>query len=98
MHVRCHALDTHGRDHRGRVRDDDPTMAAYLVADATDDTMILVDSVGRRHLARALHGTPPAGVELHGPRPSPGFALLSQGSTQRLCRVIFEQVDVERGA
>jgi hypothetical protein len=73
-------------------------MAAYLVADATDDTIILVDTGGRRHLARALHGTPPAGAELHGPRPTPGFALLSQASTQRLCRVIFEQVDVGRGA
>jgi len=69
-------------------------MAQYRVSDADGSRRVtLVDAIGRRHVARALHDELPVGAELHGPRPLPGFAILADASTQRLCRVIFEQVD-----
>lgn len=73
-------------------------MALYRVLDANDQGIMLVDAVGRRHVARALHDALPVGAELHGPRPLPGFAILSDASSRRLCRVIFEQVDCGDGA
>jgi hypothetical protein len=68
-------------------------MAQYRVLDADGHGITLIDTVGRRHVARALHDALPVGAELHGPRPLPGFAILSDASSRRLCRVIFEQVD-----
>lgn len=68
-------------------------MARYVVSSASNDRVTLEDTTGRRHLARPLHDTLNVGAELHGPRPTPGFAILSEASTRRLCRVIFEQVD-----
>jgi hypothetical protein len=68
-------------------------MAQYRVLDADGHGITLVDTVGRRHVARALHDALPVGAELHGPHPLPGFAILADASTRRLCRVIFEQID-----
>lgn len=73
-------------------------MAHYRVADARSQTVTLVDGVGRRHVARALHGVPAEGALLHGPQPVAGFAILSDAMTRDLCRVIFEQVDCGRDA
>ena len=68
-------------------------MARYRVSYSSSDSVTLEDARGRRHVARALHDTPPVGAELHGPCPVPGVAGLSHPSTQRLCRVIFEEID-----
>lgn len=68
-------------------------MARYRVAHARSQTVTLVDGVGRRHVARALHGVPAEGAVLHGPRPVAGFAILSDAVNRSVCRVIFEQVD-----
>ena len=68
-------------------------MAHYRVAQAGSGTVTLVDGIGRRHVARALHGAPAEGAVLHGPRPAAGFAILSDDVTRSLCRVIFEHVD-----
>jgi hypothetical protein len=68
-------------------------MAHYRVANALSQSVTLVDGVGRRHRARALHDTPSEGMVFHGPRPVCGFAILSDPSSRRLCRVIFEQID-----
>lgn len=71
-------------------------MAHYRVSHATSHNITLEDEAGRHHVARALHSSLPVGAELHGPRPVPGFALLSNASTLRIYRVIFEQIDCSR--
>jgi hypothetical protein len=68
-------------------------MAQYRVSYSGSDSVTLEDARGRRHVARTLHDAPPVGAELHGPCPVPGFAVLSNPSTRRLCRVIFEEID-----
>ena len=68
-------------------------MAHYRVSHASSHRVTLEDARGRLHVARTLHDTPPVGAELHGPCPVPGFAVLSNASTLRFCRVIFEEVD-----
>lgn len=68
-------------------------MARYRVSDASSHSITLVDATGRRHVARALHDAVPVGTELHGPHPVPGFAILAEASTRRLCRVIFERTE-----
>jgi hypothetical protein len=68
-------------------------MAQYWVSDSSSDTVTLENARVRCHIARPLHDTPPVGTELHGPCPVPGFAVLSNPSTRRLCRVIFEEVN-----
>ena len=68
-------------------------MAHYRVSCASSHRVTLEDAVGRRHVARALHDTPPVGAEFHGPCPAPGFAILSEASSRRLLRVIFEQIN-----
>ena len=68
-------------------------MVRYRVSYSSSDSVTLEDARGRRHVARTLHDTPPVGAELHGPCPVPGFAILSNPSTRRLCRVIFEEID-----
>jgi hypothetical protein len=68
-------------------------MAQYRVSSSSSDSVTLEDARGRRHVARTLHDIPSVGAELHGPCPVPGFAVLSNPSTRRLCRVIFEEID-----
>ena len=68
-------------------------MAHYRVTHASSHHLTLKDDVGRYHAAWALHDQLPVGAELHGPRPVPGFALLSNASTLNVYRVIFEEVD-----
>ena len=68
-------------------------MAHYRVSHASTHNITLEDDAGKRHVARALHNSLPVGAELHGPRPVPGFALLSIASTLSICRVIFEEID-----
>jgi hypothetical protein len=68
-------------------------MAHYRVSHSSTHSVTLEDARGRRHVARPLHDTPPVGAELHGPCPVPGFAVLTNASTRRLCRVIFEEID-----
>lgn len=68
-------------------------MAHYRVSHASTHNITLVDDTGRLHVARSLHGSLRVGAELHGPRPVPGFALLSNASTLDIHRVIFEEVD-----
>jgi hypothetical protein len=73
-------------------------MAHYRVLDAQSPSLTLEDAAGRRHLVRPLHHAPLPGAELHGPRPVRGFAILSDAFTKRLCRVIFEQIDISHDA
>lgn len=68
-------------------------MAHYRVSNASTHNITLEDDAGRRHVARTLHHSLPLGAELHGPRPVPGFAVLSNASTLSICRVIFEEID-----
>jgi hypothetical protein len=68
-------------------------MARYRVLHADSVSVTLEDAAGRRHVARALHDALAPGAELHGPRAARGFAILSHAGGQRLCRMIFEQVD-----
>jgi hypothetical protein len=72
-------------------------MARYRVSSANSDHVTFEDAAGRLHRARPLHDRFAVGAELHGPRPAPGFAVLSDSATQRLCRVIFEQIDCAAG-
>ena len=68
-------------------------MAHYRVSHASSDRVTLEDTAGRRHVVHTLHDLPLVGAEFHGPRPVFGFAILSSASTQRLCRVIFEEIN-----
>ncbi len=68
-------------------------MAHYRVEVTEQHLVTLVDRLGRRHLASALHHTPPVGAAIHGPHAVRGFAILADATTRRLYRVIFEQVD-----
>lgn len=71
-------------------------MPQFRVADTGQHGLTtLEDSLGRRHLARALHGSPAVGRVFHGPRPLRGFAILCDAHTRQLCRVIFEQIDCD---
>lgn len=68
-------------------------MAHYRVSHASSHNVTLEDAAGRRHVAYALHDTLPVGAEFHGPSPVRGFAILSNASTHRMCRVIFERIN-----
>jgi len=67
----------------------------FMVLGASPDgrRVSLADTRDRRYVARATSSAPAIGSSLHGVSPSPGFALLSEPSTGRTYRVIFEQVD-----
>ena len=71
-------------------------MAHYRVSHANGHEVALEDGGGRHHVARALHDVPPVGAEFHGARPERGFAILLGSSSDRVCRVIFEEVNCSR--
>ena len=49
--------------------------------------------IGRYHLARALHDSPPRGVRLNGARPHLGFSVLVCPKSGAFFRVIFELIN-----
>jgi len=49
--------------------------------------------VGRYHLARALHASPPPGLRLNGARPHLGFGVLLCPKSGAFFRVIFERIN-----
>ncbi len=70
-------------------------MHRYRVIDAsaTGQVVALSDSVGQRHIARALHHAPCVGSCLQGGAPGLGFRVLVCLSSGQLVRVIFELVN-----
>lgn len=64
-------------------------MTRYLVTSVDGEHIALTDPTGRCHRAQALGRGPALGAAYHGPRPLPGFAVLSKEGRAEFCRVIF---------
>jgi len=70
-------------------------MHRYRVTDigAEDAKIALHDSAGKRHIAIAMKEVPAVGTDLQGSVPGLGFRVLQCPLSDRMFRVIFEQID-----
>ncbi len=70
-------------------------MHTYSVVDnwADESHLGLRCQVGRYHLARALHDSPPLGARLNGAKPHLGFGVLVCPQSGAIFRVIFELIN-----
>jgi hypothetical protein len=68
-------------------------MARYVVSQASDSHVSLLDSKGRHHLARSLNFRPLVGAEFHGAQAANGFAVLTEAGSVQPARVIFVQLN-----